>query len=103
MHNSRHAGRHASTGAKLWWWPLVLLASAWPPSGAWASCMENPDAQIRQLQQMVAEDANKALKQAKNLLSSLQRAPLKDISHTASRTAALYAVQAEAYAILELD
>src|SRR5208282_3841874 len=67
MYYSRHAGRRAFRWAKFWWWPFVLLASAWVPSGVWASCLENPDPEIRRLQEMVDEDATKALKQSKTL------------------------------------
>ncbi len=102
MFKFRHAGRHASKAVGLWWWPCVLLASAWLPTPAWSSCLDNPDPDIHQLQQLVAEDATKALKQARSLLAALRRAPPSDSSR-ASRTAALYAVEAEAYSILELD
>src|SRR5208282_5610468 len=88
MYYSRHAGRRAFRWAKFWWWPFVLLASAWVPSGVWASCLENPDPEIRRLQEMVDEDATKALKQSKTLFATLKREKLMDSN--ASRVAALY-------------
>jgi diguanylate cyclase (GGDEF)-like protein len=100
MYYSRHAGRHAFLWAKLWWWPFVLLASAWPSPGVRANCLENPDPEIHRLQDMVDEDATKALRQAKSLLLTLQRESSKN---NASRIAALYGIQAHAYGILELD
>jgi diguanylate cyclase (GGDEF)-like protein len=81
----------------------VLLASPWLPAAAMAGCLDNPDPDIHQLQALVAADASKALKEAQSLLDTLQRAPLPDSSHNATRTAALYVVQAQAYGILELD
>ncbi len=101
MYYSRHAGRHAFIWAKLWWWPFALLASAWVPSGVWASCLDNPDPEIHRLQEMVDEDATKALKQTKALLASLKHEKFTDSN--ALRIAALYGIQAHAYGILELD
>ena len=100
MYYSRHAGRHAFLWAKLWWWPFVLLASAWPSPAVRANCLENPDPEIHRLQDMVGEDATKALRQAKSLLLTLQREASKG---NASRIAALYGVQSHAFGILELD
>ncbi len=34
-----HAGRHASISARLWWWPWLLLAAAFLPIFASASCL----------------------------------------------------------------
>ena len=103
MYKFRHAGRDASKPAGLWWWPWVLLASAWLPLPAWSSCLDNPDPEIHQLQELIGEDAGKVLKQTRTLLAALRRAPVADLSHNASRIAAVYAVEAEAYGILELD
>jgi len=104
MYTFRHLVRHASTGAALWMRPLLLLlGAAYPFAPAFASCIENPDRDMHRLQMMVAEDATKALKQTQSLLRTLKHAPLRDPTLNASRKAALYAVQAEAYGILELD
>jgi diguanylate cyclase (GGDEF)-like protein len=107
MQTPWHAGRHASISARLWWWPWLLLAVAFLPFFASASCLPDGDAEIARLQDLVNQDASKALRQAQGMLDSLQRESLSgsspDALHTASRIGALYAVQAEAYAILELD
>jgi diguanylate cyclase (GGDEF)-like protein len=106
MYMSRHAGRHASKTARQWWWPWVLLAAAWLPTGASASCLADADPAVHRLQDLIAQDATQALKQAQGRLESLQREPAgtaQDPLRTASRIAALYAVNAEAYGILELD
>jgi diguanylate cyclase (GGDEF)-like protein len=83
----------------------VLLAAALLPGMASASCLADADPDIRALQQLIARDAGQALKQAQVLLDALQREPLATDENlgTASRIGALYAVKAEAYAILELD
>jgi diguanylate cyclase (GGDEF)-like protein len=57
----------------------------------------SPD--IRQLQTLVSQDANRALKQVQAQLEPLENAASPDVH----RLASLYAVQAMAYSILELD
>jgi diguanylate cyclase (GGDEF)-like protein len=99
----RHSGRHAKHAARLWWRPWVLLACAWLPSAGWASCLVDPDAGIAHLQELIAVDATKALKQAMAEVDALKRKPLPDAVRNATRMASLYAVEAEAYGILELD
>jgi diguanylate cyclase (GGDEF)-like protein len=81
----------------------MLLGGAWLPSTGWASCLIDPDPDIAQLQELIAIDATKALKQATASLDALKRKPLPDASRNAARTASLYAVEAEAYGVLELD
>ena len=107
MYMSRHAGRHASKMSRLWWWPSLLLAAAWLPAAASATCLADSDPEIHRLQDLIGQDATQALKQAQNALESAQRDSLSDPSQSALRTvariAALYAVEAEAYDILELD
>jgi diguanylate cyclase (GGDEF)-like protein len=107
MQTPWHAGRHASISARLWWWPGLLLAAAFLPIFASASCLPDPDADIARLQQLISKDATKAARQAQGMLDALQTESLgansSDALHTAARIAALYAVQAEAYGILELD
>ncbi|MGA2341680.1 MAG: diguanylate cyclase [Steroidobacteraceae bacterium] len=104
---SRHAGRHASKTSRLWWWPSLLLAAAWLPGAASATCLADSDPEIHRLQDLIGQDATEALNQAKSALESAQRDSLSDLSHSplraATRIAALYAVEAEAYDILELD
>ena len=81
----------------------MLLAAAWLPFAAGASCIENPDPELHRLQELVSEDGTKALRQARSQLDVLQHGPLRDLPGNASRRAALFAIQAQAYGILELD
>jgi diguanylate cyclase (GGDEF)-like protein len=107
MQTPWHAGRHASISARLWWWPRLLLTVAFFPVFASASCLPDADAGVVRLQQLIAKDATKAVREAQGALDALQRESTggssSDALHAASRIAALYAVQAEAYAVLELD
>jgi diguanylate cyclase (GGDEF)-like protein len=107
MHMSRHAGRHASKTSRLWWWPSLLLAAAWLPAAVSATCLADSDPEIHRLQDLIGQDATQALKQAQSALESAQHDSLSDPSQgalrTATRIAALYAVEAEAYDILELN
>jgi diguanylate cyclase (GGDEF)-like protein len=64
-----------------------------------ASCLASVDPGIRDLQTLVDKDATRALKQVADRLRPLELTPYAD----AQRMAALYAVQAQAYGILELD
>jgi len=101
-----HAGRHASISARLWWWSWLLLAGAFVPIFASAGCLPDADADIARLQELISKDATKAVRQAQGMLDTLQResasASSSDVLHTASRIGALYAVEAEAYSVLEL-
>jgi len=99
MWNSKLAGRRAFSTAG--WWLCTVLAFAWAvrPSPALASCLVSADPAIRALQLLVDQDATRALKQVQGLLGPLERAPLAD----GRKLAPLYAVQAQAYTILELD
>jgi diguanylate cyclase (GGDEF)-like protein len=107
MQTPWHAGRHASISARLWWWSWLLLAAAFLPIFASASCLPDADADIVRLQELISKDATKAVRQAQGMLDALQRespsASSSDVLHTASRIGALYAAEAEAYSILELD
>src|ERR1700677_5014708 len=100
MQTPWHAGRHASISARLWWWPRLLLAAAFLPIFASASCLPDADADIVRLQDLVSKDATKALRQAQGMLHTLEQESLSgsstDALHTAARIAALYAVEAEA-------
>jgi diguanylate cyclase (GGDEF)-like protein len=78
-----------------------MLASAWAlgPSPAAAACLISADPAIRELQTLVDKDAARALQQVGSQLQLQEGTPHAD----ASRMASLYAVQAQAYSILELD
>jgi diguanylate cyclase (GGDEF)-like protein len=99
MSNSRYAGRRGSRAAG--WWLSSLLSVTWvlAASPSFASCLASGDPGIRELQILVDKDAARALKQAAAQLRLVEPAPYAD----AHRVAALYAVQAQAYGILELD
>jgi diguanylate cyclase (GGDEF)-like protein len=86
-----------------WSWLAALAGLAWFAPAASASCLVNPDPQISRLQELVEQDASLALTQARNLLSAISPMPVSEISENAARAAALYAVEAQAYSILELD
>src|SRR6202050_3910386 len=99
MYQLTHAGRHVSKTVGYWWRRIapaaVLLVLACPWSPARANCLENPDPEIHQLQEHVSIDATKSQKQAQSLLPAS--------SGSASRTAALYALEAQAYRIHVFD
>jgi diguanylate cyclase (GGDEF)-like protein len=86
---------------------LLLFAAAWLPATASATCLADADPEIHRLQDLIGQDATQALKQAQSALDSAQQDLLPHPSHsalrTATRIAALYAVEAEAYDMLELD
>ncbi|MGO9036443.1 MAG: diguanylate cyclase [Steroidobacteraceae bacterium] len=82
---------------------LVLLGWAWIAPQARASCLDSLDPDIHHLQELINQDATKALNQAQALMSDLKREPLSDATRNTARTAALYAIEAEASGILELD
>ena len=98
MSNSRHAGRRVSNKAG-WCFCALLLLGCTISSRSSASCLRSADPEILKLQTLADDDAALALKQVRALLDSLERAPHPD----ARRLAALYDVEAQAYAILELD
>jgi diguanylate cyclase (GGDEF)-like protein len=78
-----------------------VLAIAWAATAAPARaiCLISADPGIRELQTLVDEDAARALKQVGTRLRTAQQAPQPEVRLLAS----LYAVQAQAYGILELD
>jgi diguanylate cyclase (GGDEF)-like protein len=100
MFNPKFAGRHTRRAAG-WGLCSVLLAWAILPSAASASssCLISADPAIRELQDLVDTDAARAVKLVRAQLDAMERAPQTD----AQRLASLYAVQARAYTILELD
>src|ERR1700690_3072685 len=96
--------KSARLGRRLSLLPLLaLLGWVWIAPTARASCLDSLDPDIRQLQQLISQDATKALNQAQSLMSALQREPLSDATRNTARIAALYAIEAQAYGILELD
>ena len=78
-----------------------MLATAWTMDAApsFATCLVSKDPAIRELQTLVDKDAARALKQVAARLRPLEQAPQLD----AQLLASLYAVQAQAYSMLELD
>jgi diguanylate cyclase (GGDEF)-like protein len=88
------------------WWLCSTLGLAWAfgCAPAFAGCIASADPVIRELQTLIDKDAARALQQAQTqsqamLLAPGRLAPRPD----PQRLAALYAVQAQAYSILELD
>jgi diguanylate cyclase (GGDEF)-like protein len=95
MDNPNVVVRRAGRAPASW---LLALALACSP-GARAICVASSDPAIRELQALVDKDATQALNDVQIKMQYLQSAGQSD-SH---RLAALYAVQAAAYSILELD
>lgn len=89
---NRGNGRSSGAAAGI----LLLLALGAGVADATAACLASPDPEARQLQLLVNRDAVKAVTAARARIDELkQRAP--------ERTAAFYAVLADAYGTLELD
>jgi diguanylate cyclase (GGDEF)-like protein len=90
--------RRIPTAARVIPWLLLVYYACSAP--AFALCLVNPNPDMRQLQSLVATDATRALKQIQarlNGTSGGNPAPAPD----GAELAALYAVQAEAFQILE--
>jgi len=81
-------------------WPVMLLLCASLPFRSSASCIANPDPEVRQIQGLIAKDAVQALKQIQRRLDALQGAA-PAAPRTIARRASLYAAQAQAFEILE--
>jgi hypothetical protein len=98
MYKCNFAGRRAS-GTAGWWLPAVL-ALGWSVASSPlpAACLQSEDTAIRDLQTMVDKDAARALQLVNTRLRDLEHAQKPD----AQLQASLYAVQAQAYSILEL-
>jgi diguanylate cyclase (GGDEF)-like protein len=75
---------------------LLALALCFGASDASAACLTNPDPEARQLQLLVRQDAAKVVKAAQARIDELE-------ASAPERTAAFYAVLADAYSTLELD
>jgi diguanylate cyclase (GGDEF)-like protein len=96
---SSYSGRRASSRAR--WRLCALLAIAWTMGAApsFATCLLSKNPAVRELQTLVDKDAARALRQLAARLQPLELAPQPDVQ----LLAALYAVQAQAYSMLELD
>ncbi|HEX3846102.1 MAG TPA: diguanylate cyclase [Steroidobacteraceae bacterium] len=80
-------------------WLAAVLACAWVlfPALAAANCLPTPDASLRELQNLVDRDAARALKEVHARIDAAG-------GHAApSMLAALHAIEAQSYSILELD
>jgi diguanylate cyclase (GGDEF)-like protein len=93
------AGRRASRAGKAGIFAALLLSWALSSQPAAAACLPNADPAIRELQILVDQDANAALKKVALLL----KAELTALMPSSQRLASLYSVQAQAYSILELE
>lgn len=98
MYKLKVAGRRAFRSAG--WWLCSAIAIAWAtgPSPALAICLVSDKPAIRDLQILAHKDATRALQQVATRLQPLESSPQPD----AQLLASLYAVQAQAYSILEL-
>src|ERR1700737_3674997 len=100
MHRLWDRGRGVTQTA----WPLIwraaVLLCAWSPPAVHAGCIVNPDPEMRDIQRLIDKDATQALKQIEDRMDAVRReagaSPVK-----AQQLASLYAVEAEAYGILE--
>lgn len=81
----------------LWWG--TLLAAGLIARGEAIPCLSSPDPLVRPLQEQLTNDPAAIIKQAQSAIEPLQRAPQTG----SSRLAALYAVEAQGYSLLELD
>jgi diguanylate cyclase (GGDEF)-like protein len=99
MCSLKSAGRRVSLGGKAGIFAALLLSWALSAQPAVAACIPNADPAIRELQILVDQDANAALKKVAVLL----KAELTALMPSPQRLASLYSVQAQAYSILELE
>ena len=105
-------GRRSRQTAWLLIWPAAVLLGAWS-SAVHAGCIANPDPEMRQIQRLIAKDATQALTQIEDRMDAVSREAASTLRRNAVRQepgaslgraeqlASLYAVQAEAYGILE--
>jgi diguanylate cyclase (GGDEF)-like protein len=102
MHRFWDRGRRVRHTAWLLIWPAALLLCAWPPSAVKAGCIANPDPEMRIFQRLIAKDATQALRQIEDRMAAVRvEARATQGGATTERLASLYAVEAEAYGILE--
>src|ERR1019366_6726331 len=100
MHRLWDRGRRVTQTAWLLIWPAAVLFCAWSPSAVHAGCIVNPDPEMRHMQRLIAGDATRALKQIEDRMEAARRESVATPGRT-ERLASLYALQAEAYGILE--
>lgn len=98
MYKFTVVSRRASRSAGWWLCSILAFACAMNASSARALCLISADPVIRELQLSIFKDPRRALQQAATRLQPLVHAPRPD----AELVASLYAVQAQAYSILEL-
>src|SRR6185312_15352692 len=80
------------------WWGMLLAAGLTARAEA-IPCLSSPDPAVRPLQEHLTHDPLTIIKQAQSAMESLQRSAQPN----ARRLAALYAVEAQGYSLLELD
>ncbi len=103
MNTNGHALERSCGPAARLFAPAFLLALALSSGRAGASCLANPDAQIRELQARVSQDATQVLATVRPLIAALEARRVQAGDANASRLASLYAVEAQADGMLELD
>ena len=99
MNRSRHTSRYPSRTTTLLLGAALLAACVLDASPGRASCLRNADPVIGRLQELVGENATKALRETQTRIDALEHAPRSNLE----LNAALYAVQAQSYSALELD
>ena len=77
----------------------AAIAAIAVPAPASAACPSLPDPQLRALDRLIGRDAKQALAEIGARVSGLESLP----GTTPAKLAALYALQANAYSMLELD
>jgi diguanylate cyclase (GGDEF)-like protein len=85
--------------ARYWAAAVLLLAAASAAGPAAASCPSFTDPQLMPLDRLISRDAKQALSEIQDRLDTLESLP----QAPTQRLAALYALQANAYSMLELD
>jgi diguanylate cyclase (GGDEF)-like protein len=78
---------------------LLALLLVFVASVSWADCLEPPYPDVRSLEVLGIQDPKRALEAIRTELADTQKSPPADKSHIA----ALYAIAAQSYSLLELD